>query len=113
MTGSVAHLVATYLRGEGIERVFGLCGGHIQPMWDAVARSGIDIVDVRHEGAAVFMAHAAGEVTGTVGVAMVTAGPGVTNAATGIANLGGRRSVARHLGEGAAAADRDGRHAGR
>jgi len=86
MTGSVAHLVATYLRGEGIERVFGLCGGHIQPMWDAVARSGIDIVDVRHEGAAVFMAHAAGEVTGTVGVAMVTAGPGVTNAATGIAN---------------------------
>ncbi len=86
MTGSVAHLVAAYLREEGVDRVFGLCGGHIQPMWDAVSQREIDIVDVRHEGAAVFMAHAAGEVTGTVGVAMVTAGPGVTNSATGIAN---------------------------
>lgn len=86
MNGTVAELVADYLSGRGVERIFGLCGGHIQPMWDAVSRRGIEIVDVRHEGASVFMAHAVGELTGTVAVAMVTAGPGVTNATTGIAN---------------------------
>ena len=86
MTNTVAGLVADYLSARGVTRIFGLCGGHIQPMWDEVARRGIDIVDVRHEGAAIFMAHAAAEITGTVGVAMITAGPGVTNATTGIAN---------------------------
>lgn len=86
MTGTVAELVAEYLVQRGVRRIFGLCGGHIQPMWDAVARRGIKVVDVRHEGAAVMMAHASAEVTDTVGVAMVTAGPGVTNAVTGIAN---------------------------
>ena len=86
MTNTVAGLVADYLSARGVKRIFGLCGGHIQPMWDEVARRGIDIVDVRHEGAAIFMAHAAAEIDGTVGVAMITAGPGVTNATTGIAN---------------------------
>ena len=87
MTNTVAGLVADYLSARGVKRIFGLCGGHIQPMWDEVARRGIDIVDVRHEGrAAIFMAHAAAEVDGTVGLAMITAGPGLTNATTGIAN---------------------------
>jgi acetolactate synthase I/II/III large subunit len=83
---TVAEQIADYLAQRNVSRIFGLCGGHIQPMWDAAARCGIEIVDVRHEGAAVMMAHAAGELTGDVAVAMVTAGPGVTNAATGIAN---------------------------
>lgn len=86
MTGTVAELVAGFLQQRGVPRIFGLCGGHIQPMWDAVARRGIEVVDVRHEGAAVMMAHAAAEVTNTVAIAMVTAGPGLTNAVTGIAN---------------------------
>jgi hypothetical protein len=61
---TVAELIAGYLRWRGVERVYGLCGGHIQPVWDALARLGVRIVDVRHECAAVFMAHAEAELTG-------------------------------------------------
>ena len=80
------------LARRGVRRVYGLCGGHIQPIWDEVARSGIQIVDVRHESAAVYMAQAQADLTGSLGVAMVTAGPGLTNAATGIANASVPRS---------------------
>ena len=69
-----------------MDRIFGLQGGHIQPLWDEVAQLGIRIIDVRHEVAAVHMAHAHNELTGQLGVAMVTAGPGVTNTVTGVAN---------------------------
>ncbi|MGH8933351.1 MAG: thiamine pyrophosphate-binding protein [Egibacteraceae bacterium] len=89
--GSVAELVAEYLMLRGVRRVYGLCGGHIQPLWDALARCGIPIVDVRHECAAVLMAHAEAELTGQPGVALVTAGPGLTNAVTGIANASASR----------------------
>lgn len=81
-----AAVVARFLKARGVDRVFGLCGGHIMPIWMAIDREGIAIVDVRDERAAVYMAHAYGELTGTFGVALVTAGPGVTNAMTGIAN---------------------------
>lgn len=83
---TVAEAVADDLVARGTARVFGLCGGHIQPIWDALARRGVDVVDVRHEGAAVMMAHAAAELTDSMAVALVTAGPGLTNAVTGIAN---------------------------
>ncbi|GAN76505.1 thiamine pyrophosphate-binding protein [Acidisphaera rubrifaciens] len=83
---SVASLVARLLRRRGVERVFALCGGHIMPIWMALDAEGIAIVDVRDERAAVHMAQAHAELTGTLGVALVTAGPGVTNAVTGIAN---------------------------
>ena len=83
---TVAHLVAGFLVRRGVHRVHGLCGGHIQPIWDEVARAGIQIVDVRHESGAVYMAQAQADLTGSLGVAIVTAGPGLTNAATGIAN---------------------------
>jgi acetolactate synthase I/II/III large subunit len=66
--------------------VFGLQGGHIQPVWDRVADSGVAIVDVRHEGAAVHMAAAHALLTGELGVALVTSGPGVTNCVTSVAN---------------------------
>src|SRR5512132_1955882 len=56
------------------------------PMWMRIDAEGIAIVDVRDERAAVYMAHAYGALLGNVGVALVTAGPGVTNAMTGIAN---------------------------
>ncbi len=85
-TQSCAAWIAHFLKARGIDRVFGLQGGHIQPIWDHVARQGIRIVDVRDEGAAVHMAHAHAELTGQFGVAMATAGPGVTNTVTAMAN---------------------------
>ncbi|WP_245496548.1 thiamine pyrophosphate-binding protein [Lichenibacterium ramalinae] len=81
-----AAVIARVLRTRGIERIYGLCGGHVMPIWMALAEEGIRIVDVRDERAAVHMAQAEAELTGRVGVALVTAGPGVTNALTGIAN---------------------------
>jgi acetolactate synthase-1/2/3 large subunit len=81
-----ASWIAKFLAARGVDRVFGLQGGHIQPIWDSAARLGIRIIDVRDEGAAVHMAHAHAELTGELGVAMVTAGPGVTNTVTAMAN---------------------------
>jgi acetolactate synthase-1/2/3 large subunit len=81
-----AALVARFLKARNITRIFGLQGGHIQPIWDQVLRLDIPIVDVRHEGAAVHMAQAHAELTGELGVAMATAGPGVANTVTAIAN---------------------------
>ncbi|MDE2209696.1 MAG: thiamine pyrophosphate-binding protein [Betaproteobacteria bacterium] len=83
---SAAGVIARFLRARGVERVFGLCGGHIMPIWMRIDAEGIGIVDVRDERAAVYMAHAHAELTGGLGVALITAGPGVTNGMTGIAN---------------------------
>jgi len=83
---SAAAVTARFLKQRGVDRVFGLCGGHIMPIWMRLDAEGIRIVDVRDERAAVYMAHAHAELTGGLGVALVTAGPGVTNAMTGIAN---------------------------
>lgn len=83
---SAAALIARLLKARGVDRVFGLCGGHIMPIWMRLDAEGIRIIDVRDERAAVYMAHAHAELTGGLGVALVTAGPGVTNAMTGIAN---------------------------
>lgn len=85
-TTTVAAWLARAMKERGIDRIFGLQGGHIQPIWDHVARLGIRIIDVRDEGAAVHMAHAHAELTGTIGIVMVTAGPGVTNTVSGVAN---------------------------
>jgi acetolactate synthase-1/2/3 large subunit len=83
---STADLIARFLKSQGIQRVYGLCGGHIMPIWMRLDAHGIQIIDTRDERAAVYMAHAEAELTGRLGVALVTAGPGVTNAITGIAN---------------------------
>ena len=83
---SVAGCIARVLKARGIERVFALCGGHIMPIWMRLDAEGIRIIDVRDERAAVHMAQAQAELTDELGVALVTAGPGVTNAMTGIAN---------------------------
>lgn len=83
---SAAMVIARFLKERGVKRVYGLCGGHIMPIWMAIDSVGIRIIDVRDERAAVYMAHAETQLTGVVGVALVTAGPGVTNAITGIAN---------------------------
>ena len=83
---SVAGLVARLLARRGVARVFALCGGHIMPIWMRLDAEDIGIIAVRDERAAVHMAQAHAELTGELGVALVTAGPGVTNAMTGIAN---------------------------
>jgi acetolactate synthase I/II/III large subunit len=83
---SAAATIGRFLKARGVDRVFGLCGGHVMPIWMRLDAEGIRIVDVRDERAAVYMAHAHAELTGGLGVALVTAGPGVTNAMTGIAN---------------------------
>jgi acetolactate synthase I/II/III large subunit len=83
---SVAEWIARFLVARGVDRIFGLQGGHIQPIWDHLHQLGVRIVDVRDEGAAVHMAHAHAQLTGGVGVAMATAGPGVTNCVTAITN---------------------------
>lgn len=85
-SNSAAALIARFLKAQRVQRVFALCGGHIMPIWMRLDQEGIEIVDVRDERAAVYMAHAHSEITGEIGVALVTAGPGVTNAITGIAN---------------------------
>ncbi|MBW1780722.1 MAG: thiamine pyrophosphate-binding protein [Deltaproteobacteria bacterium] len=82
----VSYLIARFLKERSVDRVFSLCGGHILPIWDPIHQLGIRIIDVRDERAAVHMAHAHRELTGLPGVALVTAGPGLTNAVTGIAN---------------------------
>jgi acetolactate synthase-1/2/3 large subunit len=83
---SAADLIARLLKRRGVTRVFALCGGHIMPIWMRLDAEGIRIIDVRDERAAVHMAQAHAELTGELGVALVTAGPGMTNAITGIAN---------------------------
>ena len=83
---SAAGVIARFLKARGVDTIFALCGGHIMPIWMRADAEGLRIVDVRDERAAVHMAHAYAELTGKLGVALVTAGPGVTNAMTGIAN---------------------------
>src|SRR5262249_58685382 len=77
---------------RGAPRLFGLGGGHITPTWWAAPRHGIRLVDVRHEAAATHCAEGWALATGEPGVAVVTAGPGVTNALTAIATANAQRS---------------------
>jgi acetolactate synthase-1/2/3 large subunit len=83
---SSAAVVARFLKARGVKRVYALCGGHVMPIWMRIDAEGIRIIDVRDERAAVYMAHADAQLNGGFGVVLVTAGPGVTNAMTGIAN---------------------------
>jgi acetolactate synthase-1/2/3 large subunit len=80
------HLVAAALKREGVRNLFTLSGGHIAPIYDGCVDEDIRIVDFRHEQAAAHAADGWARVTGTPGVAAVTAGPGVTDAVTGITN---------------------------
>ncbi len=79
-------LVAKTLKKEGVEVVFTLSGGHIAAIYDGCVREGIRVVDTRHEQAAVHAAEGWAKCTRTPGVALLTAGPGVTDGVTGVAN---------------------------
>jgi len=80
------QLVARMLKKEGVDTVFTLSGLHIAPIYVGLVDEGIHIVDMRHEQAAAHAADAWARLTRRVGVAVVTAGPGVTDAVTGVAN---------------------------
>jgi thiamine pyrophosphate-dependent acetolactate synthase large subunit-like protein len=79
-------LVAKILKREGVEVVFTLSGGHIAAIYDGCLREGIRVVDTRHEQAAVHAAEGWAKATRRPGVALLTAGPGVTDGITGLAN---------------------------
>nr|NP_001086850.1 2-hydroxyacyl-CoA lyase 2 [Xenopus laevis]Q6DDK5.1 RecName: Full=2-hydroxyacyl-CoA lyase 2; AltName: Full=Acetolactate synthase-like protein; AltName: Full=IlvB-like protein [Xenopus laevis]AAH77553.1 Ilvbl-prov protein [Xenopus laevis] len=80
------ELVADVLKAHDVRFLFTLCGGHISPILVAAERQNIRVIDVRHEASAVFAADAVSRLSGTVGVAAVTAGPGLTNTVTAVKN---------------------------
>lgn len=79
-----ADLLAQTLAAAGVRKLFALSGNHVMPVFDAALDAGLDIVHVRHEAAAVHMADAWGRLTGEVGVALVTGGPGHANAVSAL-----------------------------
>ncbi|MCB0028102.1 MAG: hypothetical protein KDE28_09365, partial [Anaerolineales bacterium] len=80
------QLVGAVLAKQGVRFLFTLCGGHISPILIGAEEHGLRVVDVRHEATAVFAADAMARLSGTVGVAAVTAGPGLTNTITAVKN---------------------------
>jgi acetolactate synthase-1/2/3 large subunit len=78
--------VAEALQAHGVTCLYTLCGGHVAPILAAAKARGMRIVDVRHEATAVFAADAAARRSGLPGVAVVTAGPGVSNTITALKN---------------------------
>jgi acetolactate synthase-1/2/3 large subunit len=80
-------LAARALKEAGVECVFTLSGGHVMAIYDGCLDEGIQVVDVRHEQAAVHAADAWSRLNpGKIGCAVLTAGPGVTDGVTGVAN---------------------------
>lgn len=75
-----ADVLVAAMKQTGVRRVFTLSGNHIMPLYDALFGSGIELVHVRHEAAAVHMADAWSRITGQIGIALVTGGPGHANA---------------------------------
>src|SRR5688572_27275659 len=80
------QLVGRMLKKEGVRHIFTLSGLHVAPIYAGCVDEGIQVIDTRHEQAAAHAADAYARVTRGVGVAVVTAGPGVTDALTGVAN---------------------------
>src|ERR1700704_3936742 len=95
---SGGHLVAKALKSEGVDTIFTLCGGHIIDIYDGCIDEGIRIVDVRHEQVAAHAADGYARQTGKLGVVVTTAGPGCTNAVTGIATAFRSESPVLHIG---------------
>ncbi|MDR7304392.1 thiamine pyrophosphate-binding protein [Haloactinomyces albus] len=103
---SGGHLVAKALKAEGVDTIFTLCGGHIIDIYDGCVDEGISVIDVRHEQVAAHAADGYARITGKPGCAVVTAGPGTTDAVTGVANafraespmllIGGQGALSQH-----------------
>lgn len=105
LSGHGGELAVAPLRAAGTTEIFTLSGGHIFPIYDACVKQGLRIVDVRHEQTATFAAEAMAKLTRRPGVAVLTAGPGVTNGVSAVTTayfngsplvvLGGRAPEAR------------------
>ena len=95
---SGGHLVAKALKNEGVDTIFTLCGGHIIDIYDGCLNEDIRIIDVRHEQVAAHAADGYARQTGGLGCVVTTAGPGCTNAATGIATALRSESPVLHIG---------------
>lgn len=104
---SGGRLVAKALKNEGVDTIFTLCGGHIIDIYDGCIDEGINVIDVRHEQVAAHAADGYARQTGRLGCVVTTAGPGCTNAATGVAtalrsespvlHIGGQASTTQHM----------------
>jgi len=98
-------LVVRAIKQEGVDTIFTLCGGHVQAIYDACIDENVRVIDVRHEQVAGHAAEGWSRATRRCGVAVVTAGPGVTDTVTAIANawhnkspvliIGGRSPLSR------------------
>ncbi len=99
------RLAARAIAAAGVDTIFTLSGGHVMPIYEGCRHEGVRVVDVRHEQSAAHAAEAWGRVRRAAGVALVTAGPGVTGTVTAVANcfaaqtplvvLGGARPLAQ------------------
>lgn len=96
------EIIAKMLQKHGVKFLFTLCGGHVSPIFVSAQNIGIKVVDTRHEVNAVFAADAVSRLTGIPGVAVVTAGPGVTNTVTAVKNAALAQSPLILLGGAAA-----------
>src|ERR1700716_2372734 len=104
-SANAGGLVALALKRSGVSHLFTLNGGHIWPILMGATEHGIRLIDVRHEQSAAFAAEGWAKVTRECGIAAVTAGPGVTNSVSALAQahgndspmfvIGGRAPVAR------------------
>ena len=104
-----AGLLIDTLARAGVRRIFSLSGNQIMPVYDACIDAGLSIVHVRHESAAVHMADAWAQITGEIGVALVTAGPGFANALSALFSARHSESPVLLLsGDSPVAADEDG-----
>ena len=105
LEGHGGDLALAALKARGVEAMFTLSGGHVFPLYDAAHTTGFPLIDVRHEQSAVFAAEATAKLTRRPGLAVLTAGPGVTNGISGVTSsmfngspvvvLGGRAPQAR------------------
>jgi acetolactate synthase-1/2/3 large subunit len=92
------RLAARALAARGVSHLFTLSGGHLFSLYDGCKEEGIEVVDVRHEQAAVFAAEGWAKATRTNGVAALTAGPGVTNGVSALAGAQANGSPITVLG---------------
>src|SRR4051794_7674433 len=84
-SGNGAELLVQSLEAQGVEYVFGIPGGAVVPILDAMVDRRITFIPVRHETAGAFMAQAYGRITGRPGVVLTTSGPGLINVVCGVA----------------------------
>lgn len=101
------NVIADVLIRHNVKWIFTLCGGHISPILTGCEKLGIRVIDVRHESTAVFAADSISRLSGVIGVAAVTAGPGLTNTITAIKNAQMAQSPALILGGAAATVLKD------